>query len=471
MKILRILTIICFISVILIPILAFNFDEDAISAIDNRKLTANPFSAELVESGDLTENIENYVGDRIGLRDDMIRAYTILNDKIFGKMVHPSYVYGKDKYIFGAGLTVYPCYGEFHETFADMVLKIQNYCTEREVPFLFVFDPAKPAILTEYIPQGMNYDRKWVDLFFEALEERGVRYIDNTEILREKTAEGETVFNKKYDANHWNDLGAFYGTNQILQTMQKDIPEIHVNEKKELTLGETRQTTLPTSEFPIDEMVPNIEVNMSYESRTAEYSEEISLDANYKDFCYTVNPKRVEEGSPRALVFQGSYMNGHGSKYLTNGFGEYIAVHDYQNVIDFPYYFNIFKPDCVVFEVAEYTFSDDFFNLERMKEMDLNPVLNPVLKSMLTENNGIQDMKLEEDKVSVEKGEKLTKIKWESNADISYGWIRVDAEIVYDLKKNELGYETTILTEEYEQYMENIQIISIEGNGTVCKYS
>lgn len=85
MKILRILTIICFISVILIPILAFNFDEDAISAIDNRKLTANPFSAELVESGDLTENIENYVGDRIGLRDDMIRAYTILNDKILGK--------------------------------------------------------------------------------------------------------------------------------------------------------------------------------------------------------------------------------------------------------------------------------------------------------------------------------------------------------------------------------------------------
>lgn len=467
MKILRILTIICFISVILIPILAFNFDEDAISAIDNRKLTANPFSAELMESGDLTENIENYVGDRIGLRDDMIRAYTILNDKIFGKMVHPSYVYGNDKYIFGQGLTVYPCYGEFHETFADMVLKIQNYCTERDVPFLFVFDPAKPAILTEYIPQGMNYDRKWVDLFFEALEERGVRYIDNTEILREKTAEGETVFNKKYDANHWNDLGVFYGTNQILQTMQKDIPEIHVNEKKELTFGETRQTTLPTSEFPIDEMVPNIEINMSYESRTEEYSREISLDANYSGFNYLVNPKRVEEGSPRGLIFQGSYMNGYGSKYLTNGFGEYIAVHDYQNVIDFPYYFNIFKPNCVVFEVAEYTFHDVFFNLERMKAMDLNPVL----KSVLAENDDIQDKKLEEDKFNVEKGEKLTKIKWEPNVDISYGWIRMDTEIIYDLKKNELGYETTILTEEYEQYIKDIQIISVEENGTVCIYS
>jgi len=118
-----------------------------------------------------------------------------------------------------------------------MVLKIQNYCTERDIPFVFVFDPAKPAVLTEYIPKGMNYDREWVDLFFEDLDKRGVHYIDNTKILREKTTEGEMVFNKKYDANHWNDLGAFYGTNQILRTMQKDIPEIHVNEREEITFG------------------------------------------------------------------------------------------------------------------------------------------------------------------------------------------------------------------------------------------
>lgn len=467
MKVLRTLTIVCFALIILIPILTFNFDEDAISTIDNRKLTVNPFSTEIMEGGDLTKNVENYVGDRIGMRDDIIRTYTILNDKIFGKMIHPFYIYGEDGYVFSGGLTVFPCYGEFHEVFAEMVLKIQNYCTERDIPFVFVFDPAKPAVLTEYIPKGMNYDREWVDLFFEDLDKRGVHYIDNTKILREKTTEGEMVFNKKYDANHWNDLGAFYGTNQILRTMQKDIPEIHVNEREEITFGELRQTTLPVSEFPIDEMVPNIEIDMSCESRTEEYYEELSLDENYRAFNYLVNSKRIEENSPRALVFQGSYMNSYGSKYLSNGFGEYIAVHDYQNIIDFPYYFNIFKPDCVVFEVAEYTFIDVYFDLERMKEMDLNPTI----ESVLTENSDIQDKKLEENEFSVEKGEKLTKIKWKPDADISYGWIRINQEIIYDLKKNESEYETTILTEEYKQYAKDIQIISIKENGTVYVYS
>ena len=134
MKVLRTLTIVCFALIILIPILTFNFDEDAISTIDNRKLTVNPFSTEIMEGGDLTKNVENYVGDRIGMRDDIIRTYTILNDKIFGKMIHPFYIYGEDGYVFSGGLTVFPCYGEFHEVFAEMVLKIQNYCTERDIP-------------------------------------------------------------------------------------------------------------------------------------------------------------------------------------------------------------------------------------------------------------------------------------------------------------------------------------------------
>ena len=466
MKVLRVLTIICFALVILIPTLIFNLEEDAISVIDNRKLAVNPFSAEAAGNGDLTESIENYVGDRIGLRDEMILAYTVLNDKIFGKMIHPSYVYGKDEYVFSGGLTVYPCYGEFHETFADMVLKIQDYCRERDIPFVFVFNPAKPAILTEYIPQGMNYDREWVDLFLRALDKRGINYIDNTEILREKTAEGEKVFNKKYDANHWNDLGALYGTNQILQVIKKDIPEVHVNEEEELTFGEMRQTTLPVSEFPIDEMVPNIEINMSYESIAEEYREELALNPNFQGFNYCINSERIEEGSPRALVFQGSYMNGFGSKYLINGFGEYIAVHDYQNVIDFPYYFNIFKPDCVVFEVAEYTFSNGYFDLERMKAMDLNPTLDNVL----SKNDNIQDKKLDKDKLTVEKGKKLTKINWRTDEDISRGWLKLDEENVYDLKKNESEYETTVLTEEYEEYMKDMQIISIGKDGEIYRY-
>lgn len=224
MKLIKAFTIVIFSMIVLIPVVTFNFKPNASSVIDNRMLTENPFSRESLESGgDLTEKIENYVSDRLGFRDEMILCYTIFNDRLFSKMVHPSYTYGKDGYVFGAGLTtVQDTYSEFHEAFADMVKQIQDYCTERDIPFLFVFEPAKPAVLSEYILDGINYDRTWVEHFFDALEERGVRYVDNTETLREKTEQGEVVFNQKYDAGHWNDLGAFYGTNAILAELQKD---------------------------------------------------------------------------------------------------------------------------------------------------------------------------------------------------------------------------------------------------------
>ncbi len=480
MKRLRVITVICFVLIILIPVLTFNFEENAISVIDNRELAKNPFSisrealgeeegyeeeeyGEEEETG-LTENIENYVSDRIGLRDEMILSYTILNDRIFGKMVHPSYIYGKEGYVFGAGRNVYPGYGEYQEVFADMVLKIQDYCTERNVPFLFVFEPAKPAVLTQYLPEGENYDREWVDLFLKALDGRGINYVDNTVILREKTAEGEAVFNKKYDANHWNDLGALYGTNEILAAMQEEIPQVHVNGEEDIVYDEILETTLPVSEFPIEEMVPSIEVLMSCDSLTEEYEEELSLNESYDAFGYYVNQERLDEGAPRALVFQGSYINVYGYKYLENGLGEYIYVHDYQNVIDFPYYFNIFKPEYVVFEAAEYTFNNEYYDFERMAAMELNPTL----ASALDDSDDIEEKKLRKDSLTVEKGKKLTKIIWNTDSYLRRGWLRLGGDVVYDLNWTESGYETTILTEEYRQYRDEMEIFAIEGNDTIC---
>ena len=92
---------------------------------------------------------------------------------------------------------------------------IQDYCEAREIPFLFVFEPAKTTVLQEELEEGWNYDNRWVQQFLKELDQREIHYVDNTEILEEKTEEGEAVFNKKYDGGHWNELGAFYGVNHI----------------------------------------------------------------------------------------------------------------------------------------------------------------------------------------------------------------------------------------------------------------
>ena len=73
------------------------------------------------------------------------------------------------------------------------------------------------------------------------LDKRGVHYIDNTVLMREKTENGEYVYNIKYDANHWNDLGGYYGTNNILTVMRESIPGVHINEKEEIIVRERLQ--------------------------------------------------------------------------------------------------------------------------------------------------------------------------------------------------------------------------------------
>lgn len=453
MKAVKAITIIIFSLVLLLPLVTFNFEEGAISEIDNRALQDNPLTAE----GDLTENVDNYISDRIGFRDEMILSYTVLNDTLFNKMVHPSYSYGKDGYVFGAGVTTvtYSQYTEYHEAFADMVAEVQKYCDERSVPFLFVFNPAKPAVYSEHLADGINYGRVWVDELFSALDERGVNYLDNTETLIEAKNAGNAVFNRKYDANHWNYLGAYYGTNAILKKLSEAVSGVYINTLDDLVIEQELQTTLMVSKFPINENVPKITVNSSAVNNTASFSAELRTHSSYRTIgCYE-NSQRRSEGAPRALVFQGSYMNGYGAEYLANAFSEYVHIHDYQNIMDIPYYFNIFTPDCVVFEVAEYTFSDTYFDFERMSDFNLPVAYSDEIKN--SDSHVRQTLSAEN--VSVERGETLTKIVWNNSDTASAAWLIADRE--YDMSPTDGGWEVTVLNEVYDSWNGSFEIATV----------
>lgn len=438
MKIIKCISIILFALILIVPVCFFNTDSNSVSTIDNRKLTENPMTLK----GDLTNNIQNYVNDRIGFRDEMITAYTVLNDRIFGKMVHPSYSYGKDGYVFGAGITTGNEFSDFHVVFADMVAEIQAYCDERDVPFLFVFNPAKPAVYSDKIAAGINYNREWVNQFFAELDKRNINYLDNTQTLISLRENGIEGFNQKYDANHWNDIGAFYGTQAMLSRLSQLCNNIHINSIDEFSVSETQQSTLLVSKFPINELVPQLSLNISVSSLHDDYFSEIELNDSYKGFGYYVNTSDRVRETPKTLVFQGSYMNNYGYKYLINAFKEYIHIHDYQNVLNFPYYFNIIQPECVIFEVAEYTFSNQYFNYENMKKISYNPQLSALKENEYTViDNAIQNL-------SVDKGDTLTTITWNTDHVYPYVWIKLDN--TYDMFKVDGGYQVTVENSRYD---------------------
>ncbi|NLB17514.1 MAG: hypothetical protein GX825_01970, partial [Syntrophomonadaceae bacterium] len=226
-------------------------------------------------------------------------------------------------------------------------------------------------VLREFLPPGINYDNGWVEEFLTLLDREGICYLDNTGIMIEKSREGEILFNRKYNAMHWNDLGAYYGMNNLLGKLKKDFPALHINRPEDFVITEKLNTTLPVSEFPIHEYEPLYFLRTELLNNTDEFKDKLILHPMYRDFDYRINTIRQKEGAPRVLVFQGSYVTGMGYKFLANSFGEYIAIHCYQNVFDLDYYFDLFQPDCVIFETAEFTLSDTYFSPQGMENFDL----------------------------------------------------------------------------------------------------
>lgn len=465
MKKIKIMIIGMFWGCLLIPIIFFNWKENVVSEIDNRQLTNNPFGPNYVssENSDMTNAIESYVQDRMGFRDNMIKAYTQLNDKLFHEMVHPSYTYGKDDYVFFK-IDRSPEFTEYHVAFANMIEQIQQYCEDRGVPFVFVFEPSKTTVLQNKLPEGINYNTEWVTKFLEELDKREINYVDNTKTMEEKIKNGEEVFNQKYNAGHWNDLGAFYGVNAILEKLKVDFSGISVNHIEDFDIKEQLNTSLPVSDFPIYEYEPIINPLCSVENITEQYSS-IEIDNQNRYFQYKINDEKKSNGSPKTLVFQGSYMNGMGYKFFENSLGEYIAVHDYQNIINFDYYFNIFKPECVIFEVAEYTVNDNYFDYENMQKISFNPPLN------IEENSSIVEKQLQSEQVEFQKEKALTKIHFKNTeANVKNAYLKIGQE-VFDFRENkekENEYFVTIETEKEDR--DNMEIILVKDDGEKIAY-
>lgn len=171
MKKLQIATIVLFFALLAVPLITFSRGDNIVSEIDNRVLANNPFgkNADIGARG-YPGAIEDYISDRIGFRSEMIRFYTRMNDKLFGIMVHPIYTYGKDGYVFIRNVGDGPVCGDYQKLFAQMVVRTYRYCRDRDIPFLFVFEPVKNAVLRDKLSDGIIFNNGWKNRVFPDTE-------------------------------------------------------------------------------------------------------------------------------------------------------------------------------------------------------------------------------------------------------------------------------------------------------------
>ncbi|MEW9096010.1 MAG: alginate O-acetyltransferase [Clostridiaceae bacterium] len=364
MKKIHLFRIVLFIFIIALPIFNMNLKPNQVSDIDNRELID---SSEIFSQGSVTENAENYIEDRIGFRTEMVNVYTKGMNLLFDEMIHPSYQYGKDGYIFSK-LQENKLDKEFQEVYSDFILNFQNYCTDRNIEFLYAVEPSKATVYSEFLPEGYNYDNKNLNYFLNLLKDKNINYLYTGQALT-NAKDSKQVFDKKYDAGHWNETGAVIGISSILDRLHDLDSTVDKFDINKFEAVEHTNTTLPASYFPIDEKTTHYNLKNNNSIYVTDFNNEIKKSEKFRSFSHYKNPNNKD--GPKILIFGGSYFQER-EKFLTESFSELVMVHNYHNVIDYDYYINIFNPDIVLFESTEYTHSDYYFPVDKMKNSTYN---------------------------------------------------------------------------------------------------
>ncbi|MGO5065883.1 alginate O-acetyltransferase [Clostridium sporogenes] len=364
MKKIHFFRIILFLFIILFPVFNMNLKNNQISDIDNRKLAE---VSEIFSGENIIAIIQNYVEDRIGFRSEMVKLYTKGMDVVFNEMVHPSYQYGKGGYVFPK-LEENETDKEFQEVYSNFILNFQNYCKDRGIKFLYATEPSKTTIYSEFLPQGYNYSNENFKYFLSLLKDKDVNHIYTGEALM-NAKNSKQVFDKKYDANHWNETGAITGISSILDKLNALDSRVDKFDINKFQTVEYTNTTLPVSHFDINEKTIHYNLKKNNSVLITDFGSEIKQSKQFKYFAHYKNHNN--KNAPKILVFAGSYFEGR-DKFLTENFSELIRIHNYHNVVDYDYYINIFNPDIVLFESTEYTHLDYYFPIDKMKNTMYN---------------------------------------------------------------------------------------------------
>lgn len=343
---------------LLLPVLTMNLKNEYVSDIDNTYLPKFSFSLDFVK------NIGNYITKRIGGREQAIWLYEKLNDQFFNILEHPNYMYGLEGHVFCRGdsyirdfqhLNNVPEEAGYEKQFGRYIASLEKTAHEKNCYFLYVLCTDKKTIYPEFFPKGVHVMNRpsRTDLILAELDKRNINYLYAKQSLLDAKNKGVVVYNKKYDAGHWNDDGAFVFTTEIFRNLQEDYENLPDLKKEDYDIGEKEEKYLITSKFEINEKTPCYVSKTNNAIRTDQYMQDLPGEMVY--YSHYENEKM--DSAPSVLVFRDSYLN-MASKFFIENFREstFASYDNLTSLQDYEQYIDILRPDIVIFENVERTF-------------------------------------------------------------------------------------------------------------------
>jgi len=332
-------------SALILPLAFVNWSGGAVSKRENRVLAARPaISSAFKAPRDFIKQFDAWFADNVGFRKKIIRLYGKLNNISQGYYLDGAYIVliGKRGHHFhvadGDTLRVYQGEHWLDETQAyelsSRLQEIKRCLDGRNIPFIVMVCADKESIYPEYYPDFVirGPGPASLDVVVEYLNE-------HTEVdlfcIKERLLQAKEdylVFPKTgniYELRHYNETGAFLAYQELMKHIGAYFPKL--------------------APFSIDDV--NIEYQDNGSSSVSLRREVTYQRIEPRFFDDALEFENMDSGLPTLLLLCDSYADWF-PNYLPQHFGRMI-MHPWSGIEHFEEYLDLYKPDVIVFEVAE----------------------------------------------------------------------------------------------------------------------
>lgn len=357
-----------FLCLLLFPLLAMNRQDSKLSEAENRYLAPFPqiFDAQGKLNLSIRSQMEDWVNDNIGFRDQFLKLYANVKYRIFHSSPTPSVEIGEDGWFF----RTYDnnrkiAEGEYPLSLIDIAnvqQRYKDYFASKNIEYLLFLPPSKISIYPEKLAGGeYTVIETPVDMIADYLAENTTvpTVSFKKALLEHKEINGPLYF--KTDT-HWNEKGAYVAYMSVIEQMTQmgliQTEPVEVEFYPDVFRGEFSAMMGDKELLPLDQIKKSRIINPKAiqitEGDVIEILEKDHQQTQSTGYFHFVNPS---SGGKKILIYGDSmFVDWNLPHLLAENFSEltYIWINQgrYPNQI-LPETVEAIQPDIVVLEIAE----------------------------------------------------------------------------------------------------------------------
>ena len=355
----NIIFILCFVVMIVAPLLCINRINGKVSPSENRILVSFPKIFDEKTGGiskGLSTNFNVWLKDNIGFRESFIKLNSLINFRIFNQTNNNDVVIGKDNWLFLMQDWVLADVQNTNsidkdkiEYYKNRYSEITKHFKDLGTDFTITAFPHKSIMYSEYLPDTILHinDKSLVETMKDNFENNKDFDLNVPIDELKKAKESRVIYSKAYDNSHWNNYGAFIGYTEIMKQAKEHIPSLKVLSENDFNINPfERESSIGGSPF-----TKETDYEFKLKAPATAVSDKSFFDKMgyqskdpWKSYNYF---KNTDTKLPKAIVVGDSYVWMFMLPNMAESFSQLVFIHQ-ADIGNLNNLYSIIKPDIII---------------------------------------------------------------------------------------------------------------------------